>query len=102
MTLKAKILKRAAFGFEKLKAPYDMGGDNTDESAVFALGAQQENARLVPLLECLAETADDARQVLVSMQSSCDSDHGNALMALQDTIIALERLLSSETKERDE
>ena len=59
-SLKERIRARAAFGFNKLKAPYDMGGDNTDESSVFALGAKQENARLDPLIELLTECLEAA------------------------------------------
>jgi DNA-binding XRE family transcriptional regulator len=49
-SIKEQIMAKAEFAFKNLPPPYDMGGDDTDESAVFGIGAQAENARLLPLL----------------------------------------------------
>jgi hypothetical protein len=61
--LASRIRSVALFDETKLPPPYDMGGDNTDESAVFRLGAQAENARLAPLIEALADAIEKLRLV---------------------------------------
>lgn len=94
MTLKAKILKRAAFGFEKLKTPYDMGGDNTDESAVFALGAEQESKRLAPLLEALALCAHALEDIYGSPENKLSF---RSTECSGEALSNLERLLSAKS-----
>ncbi len=50
MTISERLKAFVTFEYEKLKAPYDMGTDSTDEKAVFALGTRQENTRLAPVI----------------------------------------------------
>lgn len=100
MTLKAKILKRVAWDEEKANAK---GYEHSEEAwQYFSEGARWQLEQIAPLLEALVETATVLLEthycpITQSRKPSikCSCERCKALSNL-------ERLLSSETKERDE